>query len=291
MTSNYHSQISRLNGELAGLDRDAAAAGKKEVEVIRKINKAQDAANRATSISSAKSKLRELEQASKSLVDIKKKQSDISAKRAQKTKHSLLDYQKRQARADEMAHKKVETDQRKLMKDREAYQQLIALETRRQSRVIPTGTTLIESAKNYDFFICHASEDKDDFVRELAELLSAKGAKVWYDEFTLTVGKRLRREIDRGLVNSRFGIVVVSDHFFAKEWPQRELDGLLSLDNQEESRILPIWHKVTKDEVTRHSPTLADIIALNTGVQSTEDIVDKLLSIIEPAIAREKTST
>ena len=290
MTSNYLSQISRLNGELAGLDRDAAAVGKKELEVIRKINKAQDAANKATSISSAKSKLRELEQARKSLVDTKKKQSDIAAKRAQKS-NSLLDYQKRQARADEMARKKVESDQRKLMQDREAYQQLMALETRSQSRVIPTGTTLIEWAKKYDFFICHASEDKDDFVRELAELLSAKGAKVWYDEFTMTVGKRLRREIDRGLVNSRFGIVVVSDHFFAKEWPQRELDGLLSLDNQEESCILPIWHKVTKDEVTRHSPTLADIIALNTGVQSTEDIVDKLLSIIGPAIAREKTST
>ena len=290
MTSNYHSQISRLNRELAGLDKDAAAAGKKEAELINKINRARDAANKTTSISSAKSKLREFEQASKSLADTKKKQSDISAKRAQKS-NSLLDYQKRQSRADETARKKAESEQRRLMKDHEAYQQLMAVETRRESRVVPSGTTQIESAKNYDFFICHASEDKDDFVRELAELLSAKGAKVWYDEFTMTVGKRLRREIDRGLVNSRFGIVVVSDHFFAKEWPQRELDGLFSLDNQEESCILPIWHKVTKDEVTRHSPTLADIIALNTGVQSTEDIVDKLLSIIGPAIAREKTST
>ena len=280
MTSHYHSQISRLERELAGLDRDAASAAKKEADLIGKINRAQDAANRATSISSTKSKLRELEQASKSLADTKKKQSDISAKRVQKS-NSLLDYQKRQARADETARKKVESDQRKLMKDREAHQRLMALETRRQSWVTITETSESESAKNYDFFICHATEDKDELVRELAELLSAKGAKVWYDEFTLTVGKRLRREIDRGLVNSRFGIVVVSDHFFAKEWPQKELDGLLSLDNQEESRILPIWHKVTKDEVTRHSPTLADIIALNTGVQSTEDIAEELLKKIQ----------
>ena len=87
----------------------------------------------------------------------------------------------------------------------------------------------------------------------------------------------MRREIDRGLVNSRFGIVIVSDHFFAKEWPQKELDGLVSLDTEEHSRILPIWHKVTKDEVARHSPTLADLVALNTGVQSTEEIADELL--------------
>ena len=90
----------------------------------------------------------------------------------------------------------------------------------------------------------------------------------------------MRREIDRGLLNARYGIVVVSSHFFAKEWPQRELDGLFSLDTQGHDRILPIWHKVTTDEVRQHSPTLADIIALNTGVQSTQEIAEELLNMI-----------
>ena len=141
------------------------------------------------------------------------------------------------------------------------------------------STTKVRITENYDhdFFICHASEDKGDLVRELAELLRVKGAKVWYDEFTMKVGSRLRREIDRGLANSRFGIVVVSEQFFAKEWPQKELDGLLSLDTQDQNRILPIWHKVTKDEVARRSPTLADIVALNTGIQSIGEIADELL--------------
>ena len=67
--------------------------------------------------------------------------------------------------------------------------------------------------EQYDFFICHASEDKDGFVRRLAELLEAKGASVWYDEFTLNVGDSLRREIDRGLAGSRFGVVVLSESF------------------------------------------------------------------------------
>ena len=146
---------------------------------------------------------------------------------------------------------------------------------------IRTGTVKDESIIEYDFFICHASEDKDEFVRELAELLKRKGAEVWYDEFTLQVGSQLRREIDRGLVKSRFGIVVVSANFFAKDWPQVELDGLFSLRTEENSRILPIWHKVTKDEVAHHSPTLAGIFALNTGVQSIEEIVEKLLGKIE----------
>ena len=144
------------------------------------------------------------------------------------------------------------------------------------------STTKVQTTEDYDhdFFICHASEDKDDLVRELAELLRAKGSRVWYDEFTMKVGSRLRREIDRGLVNSRFGIVVVSEHFFAKEWPQKELDGLFSLDTQDQNRILPIWHKVTKDEVARRSPTLADIVALNTGIQSIGEIADELLAMV-----------
>jgi hypothetical protein len=48
-------------------------------------------------------------------------------------------------------------------------------------------------------FISHASEDKEDFVRPLAETLQQLGVKVWYDEFTLKVGDSLRRKIDSGL--------------------------------------------------------------------------------------------
>ncbi len=33
---------------------------------------------------------------------------------------------------------------------------------------------------------------------------------VWYDEFELGVGDSLRQSIDKGLVNSNFGIVVLS---------------------------------------------------------------------------------
>jgi len=73
----------------------------------------------------------------------------------------------------------------------------------------------------HDVFICHASEDKEDFVRPLAEALRARHLDVWYDEFTLSIGDSLREAIDRGLADSRFGIVVFSRNFFQKRWPQR----------------------------------------------------------------------
>ena len=68
----------------------------------------------------------------------------------------------------------------------------------------------------FDAFICHASEDKEDFVRPLADALSQFHLHIWYDEFSLSVGDGLRRAIDHGLAKSRFGIVVLSPNFFKK---------------------------------------------------------------------------
>src|SRR5271157_2431745 len=65
--------------------------------------------------------------------------------------------------------------------------------------------TMSETQSLHDVFICHASEDKDDFVRPLAEALRARHVDVWFDEFVLTIGDSLREAIDRGLAASRFG--------------------------------------------------------------------------------------
>src|SRR5918999_1630237 len=68
--------------------------------------------------------------------------------------------------------------------------------------------------KVYDVFISHASEDKTDVVRPLAHALTELDIKVWYDEFELTIVDSLRRKIDAGIANSRFGVVVLSPSFF-----------------------------------------------------------------------------
>src|SRR5207302_11498914 len=101
----------------------------------------------------------------------------------------------------------------------------------------------------FDAFISHASEDKSDFVRPLAERLREEHIEVWYDEFSLRLGDSLRRSIDRGLAQSRFGIVVLSRRFFEKGWPQWELDGLVARDIEARGMILPVWHGVTRQDV------------------------------------------
>ena len=114
---------------------------------------------------------------------------------------------------------------------------------------------------SWDVFISHASDDKDAFVRPLAERLSQLGIRVWYDEFTLSVGDSLRRSIDRGLANSRTAIVVLSPAFLNKAWPARELDGLIAREISAGVLLLPVWHRVTHDDVLAYSPPLADRVA------------------------------
>ena len=142
-----------------------------------------------------------------------------------------------------------------------------------------------EPAKEFDLFISHATEDKDDVVRALATALQRRGVDVWYDELELRIGDSLRRKIDSGLSRSRFGLVVVSHAFFSKNWPQYELDGLVALEQAGRQRILPVWHKITKDEVLSYSPSLADRVALNTSVHTADEIAREIADVIVGAPA------
>ena len=133
----------------------------------------------------------------------------------------------------------------------------------------------------YDAFISHASEDKQEFVRPLAEKLTELGLKIWYDEFELKVGDSLRGSIDRGLVNSRYGIVVLSKDFFSKNWPQYELDGLTAREIDGRKVILPIWYGISKKDVLGYSPPLADKIAIDSSKETIAEIAAELKEEIE----------
>jgi hypothetical protein len=134
----------------------------------------------------------------------------------------------------------------------------------------------------YDAFISHASEDKDKFVRQLAQQLKEKNLSIWYDEFSLRVGDSLRKSIDNGLKESCYGIVVLSPSFFEKKWPEWELNGLVQLQNTNHKKtILPIWHNITYDQICNYSPSLADIYAINSNL-GVEYVVQKILEVIKP---------
>ena len=127
----------------------------------------------------------------------------------------------------------------------------------------------------FDVFISHASEDKEDVARPLAAELESLGLRVWFDDCQLTIGDSLRRSIDKGLSESRFGVVILSRAFFEKEWPNKELDGLVSREDKAEKVVLPVWHKVTATDIGNFSPILAGKLAVSTH---------RGLSIVEKSI-------
>lgn len=135
----------------------------------------------------------------------------------------------------------------------------------------------------HDVFICHASEDKDEVVRPLAEALRVEHVDVWYDEFSLQVGDSLRQAIDKGLAGSRYGLVVLSPAFFSKPWTQWELNALVSRMMQERrALILPVWHGVGPEEVGNYSPSLADIRAL-AAADGIASLCAGVLKVIRPS--------
>jgi TIR domain-containing protein len=138
----------------------------------------------------------------------------------------------------------------------------------------------------YDIFISHAHEDRDAVARPLARELERRGLRVWYDETTLTIGDSLRRSVDHALADSRYGVVILSRHFIAKEWTNRELDGLVGRAGHDVKIILPVWHGVSRAEVTAYSATLADLIAVSTdyGIKYVADEICRVVNDDSDAI-------
>ena len=130
----------------------------------------------------------------------------------------------------------------------------------------------------YDVFIAYAYEDKEAVARPLADVLR-KSLDVWYDEFALDVGDSLRREIERGLAVSRYGVVILSPNFFKKEWPQKELDGLTAREVEGRKVVLPVWHEIDAEGVRRVAPSLADKVAARTS-DGIGAVAAKLLAVI-----------
>lgn len=276
MPFTNQNQIDQLNKEIADLRKAEAQETRKEADLRGKINRASEYANRTKNLSTFQSKMRDVERHNKSLADVQRKRADILKKIADKSK-KLEVCNRSKIHQEEIERTKSQVNW--FVRKPSIYGNNVISEI--QSGVSPMPASGIDNQeKRYDFFISHASEDKENFVRSLVEQLQAKKIDVWYDEFTLKVGDSLKQSIEEGLIDSRYGIVVLSRNFFEKEWPKIELNTLVQLASMGESRILPIWYNITKDEISKFSPMLLDVVALDTFSKTTEEIVDELYQLI-----------
>ncbi len=118
------------------------------------------------------------------------------------------------------------------------------------ARTSPAATAASAPLFEYDVFISHAREDKPDFVEPLVAELKRLSIKVWYDADQLSWGDDVPQAINRGLSKSRFVVVVLSEVFLSKRWPQNELSAAFSAQTQDgRKRVLPLLLDRTYDHL------------------------------------------
>lgn len=130
--------------------------------------------------------------------------------------------------------------------------------------------------KEYDLFVSHSSEDKEDFVKEFVNLLKEKGLSVWYDDDILKIGHNLRKRIDFGIKNSNFAVVIFSEDFLKSKWTNYEYDNIF-LDFYDKEKVLPILHDLTIEELKEFDGSIPMIRALSTKKYTLDEIVQEII--------------
>ncbi len=269
--SSVDREIHSLENQVQSINNNITRKEKEANNILDKINREKDLKRIITFQKDLTRKNEEINRLNKDKATKVKTLSDKQSKRTKLTQDLNKEEQKERD--------KVKKEQKEML----SLQQSITREMEKQRAISANNfqsthfqSESLSEDKKYDVFVSHASEDKETFVRPFVEALQSKGIAVWYDEFELRLGDSLRRSIDNGLRNSMHGIVVLSESFFNKEWPQRELDGLFAREVNGAKVILPLWHKISKNEVMNYSPLIADMLAINTTDYTIEEIADKI---------------
>ncbi len=134
-----------------------------------------------------------------------------------------------------------------------------------------------------DVFLCHAWDDRKGVAKELHDLLESLGVSVWFSEKDVGLGVPLLRAIDKGLANSRVGIVLVTPALLrrlpAEGIADKELSALLARD-----RLVPIVHETTYEALREVSPLLGSRVGISTAEEPMASVAAKLAELVDVEI-------
>ena len=278
------SEIASLNKDIANLQEKYAKEKKLESDKKLKIISIQKTITKSTSASMLTAKQKQIAQLENEIAQSTKKQANLSKEIASKQKKhsdrsaSLIKEQEKDAKEKSVSQDNVLKSYE--LKIKSLQQQMDKFQINDITESVKNNIYGQDNSINYDVFISHASEDKESFVNDLVEELTKLGVKVWYDKLCIIWGDSLRSKIDEGLRNSKYGIVILSEAYIKKGWTQYELEGLFNIEMTNGKTILPIWHNITKRQVKEFSPTIAGRLAINTTMQTADEIALELVSLL-----------
>lgn len=273
----YQRTVNTLDKEIADLEKKKSVAEKKAVEAERKAGSVSISKN--ASDTTIKSKLRQIEKYKADVVKASSESASLTKKIADKRKKrndAAIHLQKEEQKLQKLQDKAIKQMQ-------QSYERHIG---ELQTLVIPSvpvsNKTEEEQLPEYDVFVSHAWEDKEDFVDEFVEALTTLDIKVWYDKRQIKWGDSMRERIDDGLKKSRFGVAILSPNYIAenKYWTKAELDGLFQLESVNGKTLLPIWHNLTKQQVMNYSSMIANKKAMTTASMTAQEIAAELQRLI-----------
>lgn len=295
--NNDRATVLRIQKDISDLQRKQAEEMKKAATANKNMSSALASAARSNpsiaknykSIADREAKNLDSaqEKAANFSSSIAQKMSDLSRAQERVMKGEDLERKdqaanhERQRRASVDSFKKLQEANISLSKDIASLESQLMAAIKTQ--VEGTLPFVVENAEDgdapYDFFVSHAWKDKEDFVDGLINSAKSAGLNVWYDKAEMVWGDSIRQKIDDGLRRSYFGVVVLSPNFFERPWTQYELDGIVQRDLTGAGRLLPIWHRLTQDDVAKYAPSLAGRLALPTSIYSTSQIVEELSTV------------
>ena len=131
-----------------------------------------------------------------------------------------------------------------------------------------------------DVFLCHAWDDRQGAATELHNLLVAAGVKVWFSEKDLGLGVPMMRAIDKGLANSKIGLVLVTPALLDRlpreeSVSDKELSTLLA-----RNQLVPIVHNTTYDALRNVSPMLASRSGWDTAEDTLAVVAQKIAELV-----------
>lgn len=289
----YHRIVNGLDKEIADLEKKKASADKRAADEQKKAARVTISKNASASI--IKSRMNQITRYKEASVKAANESASLSKKIADKRKRrndAYLKLQKEQQNEQRKQEKQIKNMQKTYeSKIKNLSDQMIGaiIENAAIETTPIVNSPNIEGEQEYDVFVSHAWEDKEDFVEEFVEELRNLGIKVWYDKNRIKWGDSMRAKIDEGLKKSKFGVAVLSPNYIAegKYWTKAELDGLFQLESVNGKTLLPIWHKLTKKEVMEYSPVIASKLAMNTASMTAKEIAENLLELIKETVPEE----
>ena len=165
-------------------------------------------------------------------------------------------------------------------KDYPGYLKLMSYMSHNDPSKTKEGLRAMKETENFDVFICHASEDKEDIANPVHDELTKINISAFIDHVEIKWGDSLIEKINSALVKSKYVIAILSASSVNKEWPQKELRAVLASEISDgDVKLLTLVKKDDEEIVKTALPLLRDKLYM-VYEENPEVVADRVRKLL-----------